>query len=154
MGAHLDVRLLMRTTRRLSLTDDGALFYQRALSLVQEMGDVENTLRHAVATPAGRLRVDVPAALGRHVVGPALPRFFEHYPDMVLELGSTDRPVDLIAEGVDCVIRGGLVHDDTLVARPLGGLRVVTCAAPPTWPPTAPPPPWRSCRTRTARTAL
>jgi LysR family transcriptional regulator for bpeEF and oprC len=72
----------------------------------------------------------MPASLGRYIVGPALPRFFERYPDMVLELGSTDRPVDLVAEGVDCVIRGGLVHDDTLVARPLGSLRVMTCAAP------------------------
>ena len=130
LEAHLGVRLLMRTTRRLSLTDDGALFHQRALSMVQDMSDVENTLRRAVATPAGRLRVDVPAALGRHIVGPALPAFFQRYPDIVLELGSTDRPVDLVAEGVDCVIRGGLVHDDTLVARPLGSLRVVTCAAP------------------------
>jgi LysR family transcriptional regulator for bpeEF and oprC len=130
LEAHLGVRLLNRTTRRLSLTDDGALYHQRALAMVQDMGELEGTLRRAVATPAGRLRVDVPAAVGRHVISPALPEFFRRYPDMVLELGSTDRPVDLVAEGVDCVIRGGLVHDETLVARPLGRLKVVTCAAP------------------------
>lgn len=130
LEAHLGVRLLNRTTRTLSLTDDGALYHQRALAMVQDMGELEGTLRRAVATPAGRLRVDVPAAVGRHVISPALPEFFKRYPDMVLELGSTDRPVDLVAEGVDCVIRGGLVHDETLVARPLGRLAVVTCAAP------------------------
>ena len=130
LEAHLGVRLLNRTTRRLSLTDDGALYHQRALAMLQDMGELEGTLRRAVATPAGRLRVDVPAAVGRHVISPALPEFFKRYPDMVLELGSTDRPVDLVAEGVDCVIRGGLLHDETLVARPLGRLKVVTCAAP------------------------
>ena len=130
LEAHLGVRLLNRTTRRLSLTDDGAVYHQRALAMVQDMGELEGTLRRAVAMPAGRLRVDVPAAVGRHMIGPALPEFFSRYPDMVLELGSSDRPVDLIAEGVDCVIRGGPVHDETLVARQLGRLRVVTCAAP------------------------
>jgi LysR family transcriptional regulator, regulator for bpeEF and oprC len=130
LEAHLGVRLLHRTTRRLSLTDDGAAYHQRALAMVQDMAELEGALRQAVATPAGRLRVDIPAAVGRHVIGPALPQFFARYPDMVLEMGSSDRPVDLIAEGVDCVIRGGLVHDETLVARPLGNMQVVTCAAP------------------------
>jgi LysR family transcriptional regulator, regulator for bpeEF and oprC len=130
LEAHLGVRLLHRTTRRLSLTDDGAAYHQRALAMVQDMTELEGALRQAVATPAGRLRVDVPAAVGRHVIGPALPHFFARYPDMVLEIGSSDRPVDLIAEGVDCVIRGGLVHDETLVARPLGNMQVVSCAAP------------------------
>jgi LysR family transcriptional regulator, regulator for bpeEF and oprC len=130
LEAHLGVRLLHRTTRRLSLTDDGAAYHQRALAMVQDMRELEGSLRQAVATPAGRLRVDMPAAVGSHVIGPALPQFFGRYPDMVLEIGSSDRPVDLIAEGVDCVIRGGLVHDETLVARPLGSMQVVTCAAP------------------------
>lgn len=130
LEAHLGVRLLNRTTRRLSLTDDGTLYHQRATTLVQDVDELEGTLRRAVATPAGRLRVDVPAAVGQYVVGPALPEFFRRYPGMVLELGSSDRPVDLVAEGVDCVIRGGLMHDDTLVARPLATLPVVTCATP------------------------
>jgi LysR family transcriptional regulator, regulator for bpeEF and oprC len=130
LEAHLGVRLLNRTTRRLSLTDDGALYHQRAATLVQDVDELEGTLRRAVATPAGRLRVDVPAAVGQHVLGPALPEFFRRYPDMVLDMGSTDRPVDLVAEGVDCVIRGGLMHDDTLVARPLVTMPMVTCAAP------------------------
>ena len=130
LEAYLGVRLLNRTTRRLSLTDDGALYHQRAITLVQDVSELEGTLRRAVATPAGRLRVDVPAAVGQYVLGPALPEFFRRYPGMVLELGSSDRPVDLVAEGVDCVIRGGLMHDDTLVARPLVTMPVATCAAP------------------------
>lgn len=130
LEAHLGVRLLNRTTRRLSLTDDGMLYHQRAQAMVQDVGELEGALRRAVATPAGRLRVDMPAAVGRHMVGPRLPEFFARYPDMVIELGSTDRPVDLIAEGVDCVIRGAVVHDETLVARQLGGFPCITFAAP------------------------
>lgn len=80
LEAHLGVRLLNRTTRRLSLTDDGALYHQRALAMVQDMGELEGTLRRAVATPAGRLRVDVPAAVGRHVLSPALPEFLNATP--------------------------------------------------------------------------
>ena len=130
LEAHLGVRLLARTTRRLHLTDDGAAYQHRALALLQELGDLEGSVTRSVKTPEGRLRVDVPAAAVRHLLAPALPEFFTLYPRMALELGSSDRPVDLIAEGVDCVIRGGQVHDDSLVARPLGSLRVITCAAP------------------------
>jgi LysR family transcriptional regulator, regulator for bpeEF and oprC len=130
LEAHLGVRLLNRTTRRLSLTDDGAAYYERAQTVLQDVLELEGSLRKAVAMPAGHLRVDMPSQVGRLVIGPALPQFFSRYPDMVLEIGSSDRPVDLVAEGVDCVIRAGLVHDDTLVARPLGSLQVVTCAAP------------------------
>ncbi|MDF3837433.1 LysR family transcriptional regulator [Cupriavidus basilensis] len=130
LETHLGARLLHRTTRRLSLTDDGMVYHQRAVAMLQEMNELEGALGHAVVTPAGRLRVDVPAATGRHMIAPALPEFFRRYPQIVLELGSSDRPVDLIAEGVDCVIRGGLVHDESLAARHLGELAVVTCAAP------------------------
>jgi LysR family transcriptional regulator, regulator for bpeEF and oprC len=130
LEAHLGVRLLARTTRRLHLTDDGAAYQQRALALLQDLGDLEGSVTRSVKAPEGRLRVDVPAAAARHFIAPALPQFFTLYPRMALELGSSDRPVDLIAEGVDCVIRGGQVHDESLVARPLGSLRVITCAAP------------------------
>ena len=130
LEAHLGVRLLARTTRRLHLTDDGAAYQQRALALLQELGDLEGSVTRSVKAPEGRLRVDVPAAAARHLIAPALPEFFRLYPRMALELGSSDRPVDLIAEGVDCVIRGGQVHDESLAARPLGSLRVITCAAP------------------------
>lgn len=127
---HLQVKLLSRTTRRVSLTDDGAAYLERVQRLLNELAEIESHLAGARHSPRGRLRVDVPAATGRHVLAPALPAFFARYPQVVLEIGSSDRPVDLLAEGVDCVIRGGLTHDDSLVARPLGAFEVVTCAAP------------------------
>ncbi|MFO0521307.1 MAG: LysR substrate-binding domain-containing protein [bacterium] len=127
---HLQVKLLARTTRRVSLTDDGAAYLERVQRLLHELEEVESGLSGATQPPRGRLRVDVPAAAGRHVVAPALPDFLARYPGIVIEIGSSDRPVDLLAEGVDCVIRGGQTHDDSLVARSLGAFEVITCAAP------------------------
>jgi len=130
LEGHLGVRLLNRTTRRVSLTDDGAMFHQHAQAMLQQVHEVEGALRQSVGVPSGRLRVDVAAAIGRHVIAPALPDFCSRYPGIVLELGSSDRPVDLLAEGYDCVVRGGDVHDESLVGRLLGRLPVLTCAAP------------------------
>ncbi|MGE5793097.1 MAG: LysR family transcriptional regulator [Bacteroidota bacterium] len=130
LETRLECTLLHRTTRRVALTPEGTAFYERATRILQELADAESDLGGARATPRGRLRVDVPAAAGRHVIAPALPAFFARYPEIQLELGSSDRPVELLMEGVDCVIRGGLVHDDTLVARKLADLPVATCAAP------------------------
>ena len=130
LEAHLGVRLLQRTTRRVAPTGDGTLYYEEVRRLLRELRDLEAGLAGAAASARGRLRVDVPAAAGRHVIAPALPRFLERHPEIVVELGSTDRPVDLVAEGVDCVVRGGDVHDETLVGRRLADLPVVSCAAP------------------------
>ncbi len=130
LEARLELRLLHRTTRRLSLSADGALYYEEATRLLRELAELEGGLRQARAAPKGRVRVDAPASAGRHVIAPALPGFLARYPDIQVELGCTDRPVDLLAEGVDCALRGGEVHDESLVARPLGELPVITCAAP------------------------
>jgi LysR family transcriptional regulator for bpeEF and oprC len=130
LEARLGVKLLHRTTRRVSLTPDGAAYLREARRLLREVDELESGLGTAAASPRGRVRVDVPAAAGRHVIVPALPSFFARYPDVVLELGSSDRPVDLLAEGVDCVLRGGEVHDESLAARKLAELSVVTCASP------------------------
>jgi LysR family transcriptional regulator for bpeEF and oprC len=127
---HLQVKLLSRTTRRVRLTDDGAAYLERVQRWLNELGEIEGGLTGAATSPRGRLRVDVPAAVGRHVLAPALHDFFARYPEVIIEIGSGDRPVDLLAEGVDCVIRGGQTHDDTLVARLLGAFEVITCAAP------------------------
>jgi LysR family transcriptional regulator for bpeEF and oprC len=127
---HLSTKLLHRTTRRLTLTDDGAAYLEGARRLLADLDELDGVVAQRRTSPRGRLRVDVPAAAGRHVIAPALPEFFARYPGIQLELGSTDRPVDLIAEGIDCVIRGGAVHDESLVARPLGTFATVTCAAP------------------------
>ncbi len=130
LESRLGCTLLHRTTRRVTLTPEGAAFYERASRLLLDLDDAESDVGASRGTPRGRLRVDVAAAAGRHVIAPALPDFFARYPDIRLELGSTDRPVELLMEGVDCVIRGGLLHDESLVARKLTELPVATCAAP------------------------
>lgn len=130
LESHLGVRLLDRTTRSVRLTDDGALFHRHALAVLQRVNELEDALNPAGSVPTGRLRVDVPASIGRHVIAPALPEFFRRYPDVVLELGSSDRTVDPLADGYDCVVRGGDVQDEGLVAHALGALPLITCAAP------------------------
>jgi LysR family transcriptional regulator, regulator for bpeEF and oprC len=133
LEAHLQTKLLARTTRRVSLTDDGAAYLEGARRLLADMAELDSTIKRAGVVSKGRLRIDVPAAAGRHFFAPALPDFFAKYPDISIEIGSTDRPVDLVLEGVDCVVRGGTVHDELLVARKLGEFEVITCAAPAYW---------------------
>ena len=128
LEAHLGVQLLHRTTRQVSPTLDGAAYYQRCVSLLSDLEEAEGLFRGS--QPKGKLRVDMPAAVGRLVVFPALPEFTRRYPLIELEVGLNDRPVDLIREGVDCVVRGGLTMDDSLVARPLVMMDQVTCASP------------------------
>ncbi len=130
LETHLQTKLLARTTRRLSLTDDGTAYLERVQRLLGDVDELEAQLRGAQTRPRGRLRIDVPAAAGRHVIAPALPEFLALYPEISVEIGSTDRPVDLVVEGVDCVIRGGALHDELLVARKLGAFEVITVAAP------------------------
>jgi LysR family transcriptional regulator for bpeEF and oprC len=131
LEAALSVKLLNRTTRQLSVTADGAAYYERCLAILADVQDAEESLSRTRSSPSGRLRVDVPSALGHELLVPALPDFFKRYPDITLELGCSDRPVDLIEEGVDCVVRGGnLIDSSLLVARRIGALHFVTCAAP------------------------
>ncbi|PAA09320.1 LysR family transcriptional regulator [Pseudomonas fragi] len=128
LEAHLGVQLLHRTTRQVSPTLDGVAYYQRCVILLADLEEAEGLFRSS--QPKGMLRVEMPAAVGRLVVLPALPEFTDRYPQIELEVGLNDRPVDLIREGVDCVIRGGLTMDDSLVARPLVQMDQVTCASP------------------------
>lgn len=130
LEARLRVKLLNRTTRRVSVTTDGAAYYERAVQLLQELEETEALVSQATASPKGRLRVDVPASLGRHIIIPALRDFLDRYPDIELEMGCNDRRVDLIEEGVDCVIRGGELTDLALVARRVASLKFLTCASP------------------------
>ena len=128
LKAHVGVQLLHRTTRQVSPTLDGAAYYQRCVRLLADLEESEGLFRGS--QPKGTLRVEMPAAVGRLVVFPALPEFTGRYPQIDLEIGLNDRPVDLIREGVDCVIRGGLTVDDSLVARPLVQMDQMTCASP------------------------
>lgn len=130
LEAHLGVQLLQRTTRQISLTLDGAAYYPRCVRLLADLEETEAVFSAARHNPKGLLRVDMPAGVGRLIVIPALPQFTARYPLIELEIGLSDRPVDLIREGIDCVLRGGSTLDDSLVARPLGVMDQVTCASP------------------------
>ncbi|PKB91548.1 transcriptional regulator [Ewingella americana] len=131
LEASLSVKLLNRTTRHVSVTADGAAYYERCIRILSEVRDAEDSVGRNRLSPAGRLRVDAPTGLASTVIIPALPEFFARYPDIQLELGCSDRQVDLVEEGVDCAIRGGRrLADSRLVSRRVGTMNYVTCASP------------------------
>ncbi|WP_236179878.1 LysR family transcriptional regulator [Pseudomonas mosselii] len=130
LEARLRVRLLNRTTRKVNVTADGAAYYERVVRLLADMDDAETSLSSASMTPRGRLRVDVPSPLARMLLIPALPEFFARYPEIQLTVGVSDRIVDIIGENVDCVVRGGEITDQSLVARHVGDLKLGIYATP------------------------
>ncbi len=130
LEARLRVRLLNRTTRQVNVTADGAAYYERVIRLLADLDDAETSLSTFAANPRGRLRVDVPSPLARLIIVPALHDFHARWPDIQLDLGASDRHVDLIDENVDCVIRGGAITDPSLVARHIGDLQAGLYAAP------------------------
>lgn len=130
LEAHLGVRLMQRTTRSLSLTADGESFYERAQRILAEVEEVETTFMNGARQPKGRLHVDMPTSVGRLIVVPALRKFHALYPEIELKLGMNDRQIDMVQEGVDCVLRVGELSDSSLVARRLGTLSRLTCASP------------------------
>lgn len=127
---HLGVRLLQRTTRRVELTHDGLAFYERAKDLLADMEELEGLFQQGSSNLNGRLRVDMPSGIARNLIFPRLPEFSAKYPDLQLEISSTDRRVDLIREGFDCVIRVGKLSDSSLIARKVGTLSQVNCVSP------------------------
>ena len=130
LEARLGVRLMHRTTRKVALTMDGENLMERARLLVDDMQDLEQRYRPSGTGVVGRLRVDVPSRVARLVIAPALPTLFREHPDLELDLGSTDRAVDLVLENVDCALRVGNLADSNLVARPLGSFELINCASP------------------------
>jgi DNA-binding transcriptional LysR family regulator len=129
LEAEVGVQLLHRTTRRVRLTADGAQFQQRARDLLDDMEDLQGMFRRDTQLK-GRLRVDMSSGLARQLVIPHLPGFLTKHPGLEIELSGTDRRVDLVREGFDCVVRVGPLDDNTLVARPLGVMHIVNCASP------------------------
>ena len=127
---HLQTRLLNRSTRNLSLTPEGERYFHRCREILDLIDDTESSLQGSVERPQGRLRVDMPGGIAHAVILPQLWQFQQRYPDIYLMIGVNDRQVDLIQESVDCVIRTGRLDNSTLVARRLGELRWITCAAP------------------------
>lgn len=129
LEAELGVQLLKRSTRTLSLTQDGAIFYERCQKLCHEYDEIEATLRGSYQSPQGRLRVDMPVVVARFIVLPALSQFLRRYPQVRLELGVNDRPIDLIQEGYDAVVRIGRLSDSSLLMQPLSNIRLFTYAS-------------------------
>ncbi|HMN81999.1 MAG TPA: LysR family transcriptional regulator [Burkholderiaceae bacterium] len=130
LEAHLGTRLLHRTTRRVQLTPDGQVFLERCRDLLEDVDDLRGLFRPEGMALRGRLRVDMPIPVARDVVLPRLAEFTAAHPGLELELSSTDRRVDLVSEGFDCVLRVGSLADSSLIARPLGHYRMVNCASP------------------------
>lgn len=128
LEARLGVRLLQRTTRHVSPTLDGEAYYQRCLTILSDIEDAEGAF--AGAKPKGMLRVDVHGTLARHFVLPSLPSFLETYPDIEFYMSEGDRLVDLVREGIDCVLRVGIPQDSDMVARRVAMLEEVTLASP------------------------
>lgn len=130
LEARLGVRLLHRTTRHVRPTPDGEALLAEAQALIDDMEDLEQRFRPAAGAISGRLRVDAPSRIARRIIAPALPGFVELYPGIELELGSSDRSIDLVYEGVDCALRVGKQLPGSLVARPLGSFALINCASP------------------------
>jgi len=130
LETRLKVKLLNRTTRRVTVTPDGAAYYERVSRLLNDLDDMEAAMTQAQANPSGRLRVDVGTSIARLIIIPALPDFHRRYPDIQLDLGVGDRPVDLISDNVDCVIRGGELQEQSLVARRIANMPLVAVATP------------------------
>lgn len=126
----LGTRLLARTTRSVRLTDDGRMFQQTALRLLGDFEDAENRFRLHSSQTRGHVKVNLPSRIGRLIVAPALPEFLDRYPGLDIELGMTDRSINLAEDGTDCVLRVGPLQDSSLIGRKLGLLPVFNVASP------------------------
>ena len=130
LEALLGTRLLQRTTRKVQATQDGLVLYERSKDLLSHMDEIEGLFRQDEASLNGRIRVDMPNILARRLIMPRLPQFMDRHPNLQLEISSTDRRVDLLSEGFDCVLRVGAQPDQSVVARHLCDLPMINCASP------------------------
>jgi DNA-binding transcriptional LysR family regulator len=130
LEATLGTQLLHRTTRKVQLTQDGRHFYERSRDLVDDMDELHGMFQSEGRLLKGRLRVDMPGGMARNIVIPHLPEFLALHPGLSVELSATDRRVDVVREGFDCVLRAGSLEESSLVARTLGRMRLINCASP------------------------
>lgn len=132
LEAHLGVRLLHRTTRRTSLTPEGSLYYDRVSQILDEVAEANAFVTGVgeAGKPQGRLRIDLPVALAHHFIMPAIREFALKHPGIELIVGVSDTPVDLVAEGIDVVVRIGELPDSSMVAKKVGRVQMVTCGSP------------------------
>jgi len=130
LEARLRIKLLHRTTRRVSVTPEGAAYYERVVRVLADLEDADAGLASVSAAPRGRLRVDVPSPFARMILMPALPEFHTRYPEIQIDMGVSDRIVDVVGDNVDCVVRGGEVTVPSLIARRVGELQLGVYATP------------------------
>lgn len=130
LESRLRVKLLNRTTRRVTVTADGAAYYERTARVISDLEEIESSMSSAQAAPRGLLRIDLPTSIANMLIVPALPDFLARYPDVQIHVGVTDRVIDLVSDNVDCVIRAGEIKDQSLVARRIADLAMITCATP------------------------
>lgn len=130
LESEMGSRLLHRTTRQVRLTVDGIQLMERVRLLLADAEDIDRLFHISQREVSGRLNVDVPSRIARRLIAPALPGLLRRHPHLQLSLGSTDRPIDLVKEGVDCAVRVGTLHDSTLVVRSLGQIALINCASP------------------------
>lgn len=130
LEAHLHTKLLNRTTRRVVVTTDGALYYERANRIIAEIDELDTSLAASYTLPSGRLRVEMAGAFADWIVIPALGDFHRRFPEIHIDMGVGDRTVDYLAENVDCALRGGVPTDQSLIARRVAEVSLIICAAP------------------------
>jgi DNA-binding transcriptional LysR family regulator len=130
LEAHLKVQLLYRTTRRVQLTHDGQAYLDRARDMLADLEDMDGMFMHAPAELTGVIRVDMTVAMARNQILPRLPEFLDRHPGLEIEFSCTDRRVDVVAEGFDCVVRAGIMGDSGLMARQLGAMPMLNVASP------------------------
>ncbi|MFS2223873.1 LysR family transcriptional regulator [Pantoea sp. B65] len=127
---HLGIRLLQRTTRRVTVTAEGRDYYEKTTRILRDLEDIDSSFNVAHNQPQGQLRIDIGGSAARDVLIPALADFVARYPGIRIDLGVSDRSVDLISDNVDCVIRGGPLENSSLIARHIGYAKLITCATP------------------------
>lgn len=127
---HLGIRLLNRTTRRLSLTESGALFYERSVQILADVAEAEEIAGHLAAEPQGVLKVTIPLSYGLHRLGPVIAEYASRFPKVKLDLSLSDRKIDLVEEGFDVAIRIGKLAESGLIARKLGAIYSIVVGAP------------------------
>jgi DNA-binding transcriptional LysR family regulator len=130
LESKLQTRLFFRTTRKVELTQDGRAYFERCQDLLADLEEAASMFQRGPQDVSGRLRVDMASGIAKNIVVPRLPEFLRTYPKIEMELSSTDRRVDLIREGFDCVLRVGNVVDSSLIARQLGRFRILNCVSP------------------------
>jgi len=127
---HVGTRLLNRTTRKVQLTHDGQTFYERCIDLLSDLEETESMFKQNSSKLNGKIRVDMPNSFARNIFVPSLPIFLKDHPNLEIELSSTDRFVDVVHEGFDCVLRVGVLKDSSLIVKKLGSLKVINCVSP------------------------